>query len=90
MSETATEVQMQNVLKVDDGQLCVGEHRLSVVTLQRTQRAWHELESAVKRNKQRLTSKDRELLENIVLGEASAAQRGWSECRQALEQAQLL
>lgn len=79
-----------NVLEIEDDVLKIGERTLPLMNLRRSQRAWHELESAVKNNKQRLTSTDKALLEDLVIGESSSARRGWDECRQALTQAQLL
>lgn len=79
-----------NVLSVADGLVVIGERKIEVVRLQRTNKEWHSLESAVKANKQRLSGADVELLERIVLGESTAAQNGWNECKQALAQAGLL
>ncbi len=100
----STAVAQDNILVKNGADLRVGESgRVELQMLQRTQRAWHELESAVKRAcapkpdgnggfgpRLKLTADDVELCEAIVLGEGSAAQNGWRECKQALEQAGLI
>lgn len=85
---TAEELQKQ--FTVTDGVLHVGEKSIAVIQLQRTNKAWHELEGMVKARKIRLTEGEVKLLEHIVIGEASAAQNGWTECKQALAQAGLM
>ncbi len=99
-----TAVAVENILVKNGAELRIGETgRIELQMLQRTQRAWHELESAVKRAcapkpldgggfgpRLKLTADDVELCEAIVLGEGSAPQNGWRECKQALEQAGLI